>query len=151
MITEKFITNPNIISELKRLAEQSGGILQPQDVVEAARPLSSPLHNSFTWDESEAANKWRLHQARNLLRVTVEFVKTAGGKVPMRVFCSLKSDRESGGYRATVDIMSDRQMKNQLIEDALEDIAIFQKKYNHLRELAEVIAAMRRAKKKLKS
>jgi len=109
------------------------------------------LHNSFTWDESEAANKWRLHQARNLLRVTVEFVKTADGKLPMRVFCSLKSDRENGGYRATVDIMSDSQMKNQLIEDALEDIAIFQKKYNGLRELADVLAAMRRAKKKLKS
>jgi hypothetical protein len=37
-------------------------------VVEAARDPNSPLHSAFTWDDAEAAEQYRLAQARVLLR-----------------------------------------------------------------------------------
>jgi len=64
-----------IEARLARIAEECGGNLTPDAVVEDARHKKSPLHEFFDWDDSEAAHKWRIEQARSLIRsVRVEIV-----------------------------------------------------------------------------
>lgn len=63
----------SVESELDRLAQQYG-FLNPEMVVEEARPPDSPLHPYFDWDDSVAAEKWRREQAHQLIircRVTI--------------------------------------------------------------------------------
>jgi len=64
------------VAELNALAGRSGK-LTPEQVIEAAEDESSPLHGCFTWDDTEAAAKWRIEEARELIRsvhieITVE-------------------------------------------------------------------------------
>lgn len=54
-------------SELKRL-ESRAGTLTPESVIEAARNDKSALHGYFDWDDTIAAHKWRIEQARTLIR-----------------------------------------------------------------------------------
>ena len=116
----------------------------PEDVVREAHDLKSPLHGHFDWDDTAAAHNWRIEQARRLLRVTVEFITVKGVNIPMRVFCSLSADQsEEGGYRATVDVISDEGWRKVLLADAMRDIDIFTERYSQLKELAKVISAMR--------
>lgn len=56
-----------IAQELTALYERDGKVL-PEAVVDAARPLDSPLHHRFEWDDSIAAEAHRLAQARQLIR-----------------------------------------------------------------------------------
>lgn len=51
--------------ELRKL--HCEGRLLAQDVVEAARNKASVLHGFFDWDDSSAAEKYRLDQARDLI------------------------------------------------------------------------------------
>src|SRR5258708_36998553 len=95
-----YIKNPKIIAELKRLVRKHHGLLLPETLVDEARPVSSPVHKQFTWDNTEAGNKWRIEEARRLLQVTVEYVKRGKEEVSYRAFCSLTTDRRDGGYRA---------------------------------------------------
>lgn len=143
------MSNPEVISALKAVADANSGILRAVDVVEAARPDTSPLHSQFDWEDSEAAHKWRLHQARNLIRVTVEYIGTGDEKTSTRVFVSLTTDRQEDGgcYRATAAVMSNSEYRRQLLADALEEMKRFEKKYADLKELVEVFAAMRRARR----
>ena len=53
---------------LAELAKQNGGRLTPELVVADAENEDSPLHSAFTWDDSEAAAKWRIEEARTLIR-----------------------------------------------------------------------------------
>lgn len=130
-----------ITQELRRIAQANGGILLPEQVVAAARPKASPLHSRFCWDDTKAAEQWRLWQARMLIRVTVNVMPETGEAE--RIWVSLKSDRdEATGYRAMVDVLSDDNMRAQLLEDALEDLEVFRQKYRRLRELAEVFSAI---------
>lgn len=133
--------NPEIIAELKRIQEENNGTLLPEKVVEAAAIETSPLHSQFEWDDSIAAHQHRLWQARMLIRVSVEFNEQA--KVETRVFVSLKSDRQDGlGYRSLVDVMSDEVRRNELLQDAAEEMRSFRAKYKELKELADVFSAM---------
>lgn len=137
-----------VVAELKRIAKENGGLLQPETVVEEARPATSPLHSRFTWDNTEAAHQYRIWQARQLIRVTVEVL--AGTDESCEVFVSLSIDREreSGGYRIMLDVLSDADMRNQMLSDALEELELFREKYRKLKELATIFAAIKRVRRK---
>jgi len=148
---KKYITNKKMVAELKSLYANYGGLLVPEAIVQHAKNPKSALHNSFEWNDTVAAQKYRLEQARRLLRVTVEFIEVDGTAEPIRVFCSLSQDREGdGGYRAMVDILNDRQMRAMMLSDALRDIEIFTEKYGRLKELVTIIKAMKKTTKKLR-
>lgn len=146
---KKEITDEKIIGELAGLV--SGGLLKPEDVVEAARSRSSSLHDYFTWDDSEAAKNFRLWQARELIQCTVRYIPTNGDKKPVRVFVSLTSDRneEGGGYRITADVLSHKELRTEMLEDALAEMKRFEDKYEPLKELAEIFRAFREVREAL--
>lgn len=140
-----------IAAELSRIAAGNGGVLRPSDVVTAARPKSSPLHGRFTWDDSEAAEQYRLLQARQIIRVTVHMLPPEFEQVePCRVWVSLMNDRtkEDGGYRSLVNVLSDKELRGQLLSEALAEMESFTAKYRQLSELSEVFAAMRKVRGK---
>ena len=56
------------LEALKEIAKRDGGLLRPAAVVDAARDEKSPLHGAFEWDDTEAAQKYRLLQAQSLIR-----------------------------------------------------------------------------------
>lgn len=62
-----------VVRELKKINTQNGN-LSPATIVQSAKWKSSPLHCLFEWDDSKAAEQFRLQQARNLvnnIQVTV--------------------------------------------------------------------------------
>lgn len=65
-----------IEAALRALAEANGGRLTPDAVVEAASEPDSPLHPCFEWDDTEAAARYRLDQARTLIRSVRVVVRT---------------------------------------------------------------------------
>jgi hypothetical protein len=113
-------------------------------VVEAARPKESPLHGSFTWDDTKAAQQWRIQQARQLIRAVVQFEQVNGKQTECRVFVSLTPDRETEGgrYRLANTVLSNEDQRRQLLADARAEMLRFRQKFHHLSELAGVFAAM---------
>lgn len=131
---------------LEELRLECGGILSPEYVVERASESSHPLHDRFEWNDGEAAHKWRVHQARNLIHVHVRVEREEGP--PIRAFVSLQQDRKEGlGYRSTVEVVKDPVLKEQLIEEARRDAESWMRKYAILEDVAATI--LRQTAKKL--
>ena len=152
MSHSRIITNQNTVNTLRSLYREKGKLLHPKDIVEAARAETSPLHSHFLWDDSEAAERYRVTQARELLqRVFVKVSAPNGSQHMAQVFVSLTTDREKGGYRTMVDVLSDEDLRNQMIRDAMAEMQLFTERYKTLRELASVFSAMKKAGKKLKT
>jgi len=133
-----------VLAQLESIAKSNGGILRPSDVIREARPVDHPLHNRFEWDNSKAASEYRLWQARELIasvHVTIEPGEGARS-VSIRAFVSLKPDREQGGYRPVRAILSDAEMLEQALSDALEELSLFRRKYQALKQLSDVFEAI---------
>lgn len=136
--------NDAAVQELKRIAAQSGGVLKPRAVVDAARADTSPLHSYFEWDDSKAAETHRIWQARQVISVAVDYQKIGNGEmVETQVFVSLTTDRrDEGGYRVVTAVMSDEDLRRQLLVDARGEMIRFKEKYRRLSELADVFKAI---------
>lgn len=130
------------VDELNEIAKLNDGILRPEDVIEYARNKNTELHSRFNWDDDEAAHLWRLHQARNLIRIVVSYEKHSG-KI-CRAWVSLSPDRDGsgGGYRSMVTVLSNEEMRARLLSDAKEELEVFKEKYSVLKELAKVFEAI---------
>ena len=137
-------SNQAVAKELERIASEHGGFLKPEDVIEEAKPKGSPLHDCFTWNNSEAAHQYRLQEARNLIRVVVSYdVSGVQCNTPVKVWHSLTADRQSHvGYRAIGDVMKSGELREQLLADALSEMKKFQMKYQCLSELSNVFKEM---------
>lgn len=138
----KIIKNQKVADAIRAVAEN--GIISPEKVVLAAKPKNSPLHEFFDWDDGDAAFQWRLHQARNLIRVVVEVEELPDRTFrDVRVFVSLSSDRnKDGGYRIMAEVLTDERRTKEMLEDALRELLSFRKKYEMLKELASIFKAI---------
>jgi len=84
--------DPQVIGEeLERLRATSD--LTAETVVKAARNAKSPLHGEFVWDDTKAAHRYRLVQARTLVR-SVKVIKE--GRVPTSHYVHVRSLSSSG-------------------------------------------------------
>ena len=123
-----------VTAELQRIYKKNGR-LHPPDVVAAARSKSSPLHSRFIWDNNEAADKYRIWQARQLIaEVWVTIPSTKGESVTVRAYNALRSDKN--GYRHTRDIMAGPELKASLLSQMAEDLERVTERYETLRTVA---------------
>lgn len=79
--------------------------------------------------------------------VTVERVDDQD--VEIQTYVSLSRDRQEddGGYRLIVDVLSDKLLRKELLDEALSALKRMERKYREMSELAPVFAAIRRVKK----
>lgn len=126
-------------AELDAIADAHGGKLFPHDVVNAARNPNSVLHGCFEWDDSVAAEEYRLHQARKLIRVQTTMLPHHAK--PVHAFVSLTTDRaEDGGYLPIQSILSNENLLIQMKADAARELEIFTRKFHSIDDLQPLIA-----------
>lgn len=112
--------------------------LVPEMVVKDATDPHSPLHHFFDWDESEAAQKWRVHQARLLIsRVKVEVITDDQPPVRVRGFIATEdvSGEHGGGYVSIDDIEKQSRDAAAVLASIQRDINRLRRKYKGFEEL----------------
>ena len=128
--------------ELERIREANDGLLRATDIVAFARKnKKSALHEEFEWDNGKAAEKYRMQQARGIIRIHLTVLKAV--PIKTRAYVSLAQDRQTagGGYRAIEDALSDDEMRAQMLGDAIGHLSSWRRKYAALNELCQVFAA----------
>ena len=136
--------NSPIVAELQHISKSHGGMLKAEHVVNFAKKKTTHLHAQFEWDNGEAARQYRLFQARQVIRTSVIVMRETGKKI--HAFVSLEDDRaqKGGGYRPIVDVLSDQDLRDRLLRQAMVELKSLERKYKDLEELSEVFEAVRK-------
>ena len=126
-----------IRAALEALAAEHGGTLTPAQVVEAARDPDSVLHDEFTWNTEEAAQRFLLMQARALIRGVQIIIRTERQTLnaPAYVRDPARAHKEQG-YRSVLAMRSDADSAREVV------IAEFSRAANALRRARTVATAL---------
>lgn len=117
---------------LEKLAKARGGMLMVDDVLDAAKDPRCVLHTHFQWDDTKAAESFRRMQARQLIQKCVVTIEKAPD-VQIRAFVSLTPDQHAGGgYRMTADVLSDDDLKAQLLHEMVVALTKWKKQISLL-------------------
>jgi hypothetical protein len=138
--------DPQVIGEaLEKIAnEVENEELRPKAVVDAARNKKHPLHPHFEWDDSVAAEAYRVDQARSLIRI-VRVISEETQDGTERAFISVKQDSGTS-YRHVTAVRSSLELQLAVLKRAQADLEAFEKRY---REFADVCDLVRSAREKL--
>lgn len=143
---------PAVRDELERIRkEHSEGLLVPEEVVDNARHPDNPLHRFFDWSDDRAAEKWRLAQARSLIRqIKIVYPNDPEERLlPRYVSLTPDRNRSGGGYRPTREVLDNEQLRKELEATARKELMAWTQRYSLLSDIAklaeEVIAEARKA------
>jgi len=129
--------------------------LTTHEVLSAARPKFSPIHNHFDWDDSEAAEKYRLWQARSLLNRLEVVVIYQDEEKSVKAFHNVHLEEsedtdEPNRVYITVDTLAESEyFRRQKLEEALTKIKGWQKQYHDFKELGIIFGAIEETQKRL--
>lgn len=139
--------NAKILEELEMIRKQGKGILYPEAVVDFASSEDTALHSRFEWDDAKASQEYRIWQARQLIKIVVLVEKSSDTEIS--AYVSLSDDRAGdGGYRSAIEVLSNEQLRRQMIEGAIKDFEYWQFRYKQLVELESVFMTMDKIKTK---
>lgn len=131
-------------AELERIQEKYGEIT-PQILLDESRPVTSVMHKCYEWDDSKAAEKWRLQQSRMImscLTVTYEGYEPGSEElktIEVRAFQNVSQER-NGRFIHVKAAMESQEYRDEIMRRALRELSEFRKKYADLSELSKVIS-----------
>jgi hypothetical protein len=150
---EGFVTkiDPTVAGrELERIAKRDQEVV-PLTLVEESRPVDAPLHDTFEWDDSEAAERYREDQAKRLIgALKVVFVRndTEEPLPPMRAYVSVvdtprlemyeSSAPKLRHYRPIVKVMSTEDLRDQYRRQAFDTLCGWRDRYADIDDFARI-------------
>jgi len=148
-------------SELNQLYEKHKK-LTPVLLIKEAKKKKSPLHDYFEWNNDKASDKYRLYQARQLIKnieVTIILEDDEPIVVPQSVHISLDKTQEDSEnsidekklfYIPTQDALSNPEYTENILEQAMREIISWKKRYSNLKKLHEIFKVIDKTQKQLK-
>lgn len=139
-----------IREELEHVRSQDDeGKLHPKSVWEYARDneceTAAWMREQGVFDPEKAQEKLGLILARELIVKVKIVIDQQNSKPPVRIreYQSLQADRRNGGgYRNISAVMSDEDLREQMLETALAELQSLKIRFGALTELSEVFSAV---------
>lgn len=141
--------------------------LTAEDVLKDARKPESVMHDFFNWDDESAAEQYRLSQAKYLLRSIHVVIKREDNpdeelitRAIHHVHITEEEPQSVDGEEAPKEetrrvyvhinrILSEVDLRDQIIQEAMRQIVAWRARYKQYEELAEVHKAIAVVQEKL--
>ncbi len=137
-----FKVSAQIVGEELERIEKEAGEVNPRLLVGHARPVASPLHSFFEWDDKTAAEEYRVEQARGIIQaVVVKAFDGAETRNPIRAFVNVSAE-DGRGYFGIASVMSDEEKRSQMIAQAKSEIEAWRDRYRALVEFSKVFESI---------
>jgi hypothetical protein len=127
--------------ELLLLVDHDETITPAEILSYAELNCDSDLHAQFIWDNSVAGQRYRLDQARTLLRrvkITITTSENPPREVKVRAYSHVPSNGRNT-YAPTIRVLE--RSSEELLAQALAELEALERKYENLLTWSAVIAA----------
>lgn len=157
----------NTVGDALNTIEKNKGEVTAKEFLEYSRPAESETHSMFEWDDSVAAEKFRLYQSGKIInQLAIEIVYTED-TTPQEVSINVVDDKpeteaqepavvktqivsayvnvkqkavaKPASFIHTIDAMRNKEQRAQVLANARGELTSFKRKYSVYRELAAVI------------
>lgn len=125
-------------------AVRNGGNPNPEQIAEEARNNRHPFHRHLTFDDAEAARKYRVNEVRNIIRLLSTIEEEETDESPIRAFINVKADAGQA-YYATAKVQTSRELQRAVLTQAKKDLDAWCKRYASLKAICRLVAEATRS------
>lgn len=140
-----------VAGEVMERIEKRDGELTKEAFLEESRPVDSPTHGLFEWDDTAAAEKFRLTQSRICIQdIVVTIVKNTEAPKTVHAFVNTNSTiglKEKASYSNIEIALSDKDKRKAVLQNAFNELKLFEQKYSEYQELAGIFSEIHKAER----
>ena len=127
-------------ADAQKCGEEMGDSPTPESVLAKAKDPTSELHKCFEWDDTKAAEKYRLTQARQIIQFII-IKETKKKEHQVRYF---QISKEQQVYKPITFFLKNEDEYTVLLDRAKRELKGITERYSQLNELEEVFEAIAR-------
>lgn len=136
----KYPIKAEVVGKHFEKVEKKYGELTSVNVLESARPEKSPIHSLFEWNDTQAAEKYRLEQASKLIvNLSVEVQTEDKKPLICRAFVNV-SEKKNGSFINIESAFKSEETKDIVLKRALQELQAFEQKYKNLELFADLFS-----------
>lgn len=128
-----------VMAAIVQLEDDEGGVT-PSSLVDAARPPTAAIHDAFTWDDTKAAEQFRVVEARQMIsglmivQVVGEEEKEIG---PAYVSVRIRKDEDEMEHRymQLAVVQRNQDLSDQVVAEAKAGLRAWRRRYESLSEI----------------
>lgn len=126
------------------------GTLTKENFLEYSRPVDSDTHALFDWDDSVAAEKWRLKQSGDCItHISIRY-ENDGKEDNAPAFVNVQVSHEKGQYKPIAVAFNNADDRKAVIKRAMNELNTFQYKYKSYKEFSKIFADIDNLKLQIK-
>lgn len=130
----------NVVGSVVEEIESEHGEVTKEFLLEKSRPEESVTHGLFEWDDSKAAEKYRLEQSKriiNNLRVVYETKEEE--KVAVKAFVNVSEVTHKSRYRNVGSVLQEDDSREIYLKRIRNELEAFIERNRHIEELADIL------------
>lgn len=144
--SRSYAVDAQLVGETVAQITEREGYCPPSRLVAVASDSDSPLHSLFTWDDVDAAERWRTHEARQVIKSLTVTVRVEDAEVRAPAFVSVghrvETQANGEGYRPLSVVAADPGYRAEALGEALAQLRAIQRRYAAIDALAPVWKAL---------
>lgn len=152
-VGRQFCVSADIVgAEMERIEARDGQVTS-KSLLDAGRPEESVLHSLFEWDDSKAAELYRLRQATEVI-THIHIVIDEKPNTPYRAYVNIqesKGQTEQGRFINVRSAMENEETRRIVLNMAISEAKRFSQKYANYKELSEVFEAIDKVAERMKA
>ena len=152
-VGRQFRVSADIVgAEMERIEARDGQVTS-KSLLDAGRPEESALHSLFEWDDSKAAELYRLRQATEVI-THINIVIDEKPNTPYRAYVNIQESSgqtERGRFINVRSAMENEETRRIVLNMAISEAKRFSQKYANYKELSEVFEAIDRVAERMKA
>ena len=137
-----------IVGETLEQIESRDGTITRETFLEESRPEDSPTHGCFEWDDSVAAEKYRLNQSSAIIR-DIKVTISSDSETPVRAtaFVNIMTNptAQEAQYQSVDVAVTNTDTRQVVLQNALDDLNRLRIKYMDLVELSRIFDEIEKA------
>ena len=130
-----------LTTEIIAIRDAHGGELKPEYVLDAARDPGHTLHSRFEWNDSVAAEKFRLEQAHHLIQKAKVSFLPPGSDGPPRLTRAFVAIRAAEGhvYDPVEEVAQDPLRRKMALADMKHDWEVLRRRWEEYKEFFDMV------------
>ena len=135
----EYSVNAQVVGETIEKIEQTHGECTASLLLDEARSEKSNLHPLFEWDDTVAAEKYRLTQATKYITAIAVVFKDKKDNEPntIRAFANVGA-KNNGSFITMTKALSNEDSRQIVLKHALDELQSFKAKYQGLKEFINI-------------
>jgi hypothetical protein len=130
----------NIVGGVCEQIENNNGGVTKESFLEASRPEDSPTHELFEWNDTRAAELYRLDTSKRIigcLRVT--YINPKEEECNVRAFVNVSDYSEKPQYESVDVILKEEDKRAVYLKRIKQELDNYIRRNAHIEELADIL------------